>query len=111
MQLITILKRLAATSFVLTVVGCSIEVPNVRGCVELTRDRAFCKETISGDESRIEAEVWRKLRVGRISLSPDDWGQVLRFIESACEITSRCTQEETKKASDFLDRFKGVNQP
>jgi len=87
-------------------VSCStLEIPNEEACVELTRDRATCFYTIEGPERAIDAEEWRIERVGRISLSPESFGNIRKTIEKACEMVKRCTIEDMKIITTRIDEI------
>lgn len=69
----------------LGVVSCStITVYNDEFCTELTRERAKCDWTIEGPIRYIEAPEWRRERIGRVSMTPEGYGNMLMSLEKAC---------------------------
>ena len=61
--------------------------------MEITRNRAKCFWSIEGPKRTIEAEEWKKERIGRPSLTPIGFGEYLKTIEKAC-LQVKCVVNE-----------------
>ena len=105
-----ILLSLVVASFSFLLFGCSstLKVYNTQPCIELTRGNASCFWSIDGPDSEISADIWSKKRIGRISLSPSDYGKMRKTIEKAC-LRQKCIivlDDGTKiDALFFLDQI------
>lgn len=87
---------LVASSFAL-VVGCSLQVPNVKTHVSLPNGKAYFKYLNSGREGFIEKQKWDLERIGMLCHSPDDFARVLEFMEKACLEYQNCTMDVKEK--------------
>lgn len=87
--------------------GCSTQVPNVEVCIELPSGGAFCKYTLKDIERRIPVEEWDTLSTGRLSMTPEAFGEYQKFIEGAC-LRVKCTEEERKAQKKLLEVLKNV---
>lgn len=88
--------------------GCATKLPNSEGCLELTRDRAVCSRPFSEDSRRVPADQWRLERIGRISLSPEGYGEIIKFIEEQCAKFQNCVVEKVQNNVDAFSKRLGL---
>lgn len=106
MKLTKISVMLLAIS--LSTVGCSLKVPDVEVCTEISRGRAFCATTLSDQERVLSKSRWDRRRVGMLCMDSDDFGKRQAFLEEACE-RQGCTQGDKKKIEQFFRKFERLN--
>jgi hypothetical protein len=80
-------------------------VPNAEVCIELPSRAAFCKYTLQDTERFLSKDEWDNMSVGRLSLTPEDFGKYQKFIERACEFI-KCTEEEKQKHKELIEHLK-----
>jgi hypothetical protein len=69
----------------------------------------MCDHTLAPNPSEYPAgPEWDAKRFGRISLSPDGFGELKIEIEQLCEVSKKCTYEFKKKMKDFWARYENM---
>lgn len=97
MKFYFLLISLSFTLFALS--GCSVTVPSVPVCVELSPDRGYCVNTISSenfyiDETRpYEGLSWWQMRPAMVHLPAQSWASIKTFVIQICTKTKKCDTE------------------
>lgn len=91
------MKILLLISTILFLSGCrkclkSVFIPNTELCIEAVQGHAFCASTLSKNKRTIPKEEWEKIKVGRPSISPEDFAKLRIFIEEVC-VEINCSKE------------------
>lgn len=81
--------------------GCKLTVPDIEGCVTLASGGAFCRKMVSHKERMVSKGTWDVHKIGTISLSPSDFGEVVKFIRKVCA-QKNCTDAEVKQVDRHL---------
>lgn len=87
--------------------ACSLSVPNSEVCIELPSGSAFCRNTLSENERRLSKIEWDSISIGRLSMTPEDFGKYQKFIERSCEL-SKCNEEEKAAQKRAMRIIKGM---
>ncbi len=96
-----------------------VEIKNLEVCVDLAPTGASCADTLTMNTREIPEALWNARpvppvpgqpvkrptsRIGRFSLSADDWAKVKTMIEQLCSAT-KCTDEQQKLIKGFFSRL------
>ena len=98
----TLLKLPVILLLSMIISNCSPTIPNVEVCITLPTYTGYCKYTLSDDERIIPPTQWRAEQAGRISMTPEAFGEYQKFIEKVC-IRQKCTTEQQKMHTMFKD--------
>lgn len=100
------LKNLFVLTALLLSSCASVEVPDFEACADLSPDGAYCANFITPQTRAIESQIWERMRIGRLSLSPEDFSALKASIEKLCSVKrSRCTYEQREIIEDFFHRL------
>lgn len=98
------LNRVLLILLSLVSISCAVNVPNVEVCGRL-RVGAVCSYTLDGPNSRMSEEQWIDVRLGRISMTPEAYGEIKKFILIVCEKYDKC---EMKEVIESIARLEDV---
>jgi len=97
-----------SVGLLLSLSGCSIEIPNVKTHVILPSGDVYFKYLNTDTEGKIRRDDWNLVRVGMFCHTAEDFGELLRFIDKACAKHKDCTinKIELEKMYKFVAEMK-----
>jgi hypothetical protein len=102
------MRLMILTGLAVILCSCGYKVPNSEACIELPSGKARCSKPLTGEGREIPSRQWRSERVGRISLSPEGYGAILKFIEDVCNRSQQCVSDLEKRINKFHRGFNGL---
>lgn len=105
---------LLSISFVIGACG-TVEIKDQEVCIDLVEDGGTCNHTLQELPAvYAPGSEWDLKRYGRISLSPEGFGELKIEIEQLCEVSKKCTWEFKKKMANlwkWYEQNKPKKQP
>jgi hypothetical protein len=85
--------------------GCgSVEIRDFEACADFGED-AHCARFLDDETRDISPEEWQEMRVGRVSISAEDFAEIKAEIEQLCS-AHKCKYEDS--ARGFFRRMRKV---
>lgn len=104
-------KSLALFALFSASVSCSTipstEIKNVQLCGDLMELGAECSYTRSSQRDSLTKAEWDKIRLGRISLTPEGLEHLTSVVERLCYYTKSCTYEQEQEIKAIVNHFRG----
>lgn len=78
--------------------GCSVTVPAVPLCAELSPTSGYCINTLTSEEFRVDEEhpyqgqTWWQMRPTMVHLPAQSWAKLKTFIIQVCAKTKKCNE-------------------
>ena len=86
--------------------SCGVKVPDPKGCLQLTRGNASCRNLFTDRVEEIPARRWERERIGTICYEPKDVGEIIRFIEEVCNRGQNCVRDWEDRLQDSLSNMR-----
>lgn len=96
------LKRSCLILSLLSLTSCTVKIPDIEICADLSTLGATCVTSISGKQRDIEKEQWDKDRYGQLCMTSESYGEIKKAILKLCKNSNICV-EEAKKQIDSVD--------
>ena len=93
-------KLLAISLFLLILSSCTAKVPDIEACVT-GHVAGYCNTTLSDKKRVVDLNYIRE--VGRVSMTPEAFGELKKFILEICERSKKCQREYSSKINTFLE--------
>ena len=94
------MRKLLGILFLLNLNSCVSVPPDVEVCVR-SATKGFCQTTIS-EERRIST-IEELNEVGRVSLTPEAFGEIKKYILEMCRRNDNCKKNDEDRIDSFLD--------
>jgi len=93
------LKKLTIILLSFSALSCGITPPNIEVCGKLDQG-AHCNQTQEENPRTMTDVEWNE--VGRISMSVEAWGEVVKYIKDSCNRSKRCEIKDKTLVKEYL---------
>lgn len=90
---------------VVGVSSCGVTVPDLQGCLQLSRGDAYCRNLFTERPVSKPKSVWDTEKIGTICYKPDDVGRLITFIEEVCQRGQNCVGDWEQRLDKSLDNM------
>lgn len=98
------LKTISGVLLLLTSNACTtVQIKDHTLCLDLI-DSAHCTTTVSNQSWDLTYTEWESIRLGRISISGDDWAEIKKTILKLCKKSKSCVYPKVKKSLDSVEK-------
>lgn len=99
------MRLIGCIALVVVLCSCGVKVPDFTSCVQLASGGAYCNNFLTDQPRRVSKASWDNEKVGTVCLDPTNYGDVLEFIEQACNRNQNCIKEADKKTREYMEKM------